>query len=161
MADRNRKTQSYAAIRDSSKTLPRIDASEVQAALGAEASDFAVRGVGVGPLSLFQVREEVFRRLHSTGGRPALTGTSRITKIPLSDRQREELESIATEIASPGFSPSPGQIASVLISLSLRSLHENRFRSQSTEKVPHAEVDKDTGPRTIRRGGYSSPEERS
>jgi hypothetical protein len=126
MADRNRKTQSYAAIRDSSKTLPRIDASEVQAALGAEASDLAVRGIGVGPLSLFQVREEVFQRLHSTGGRPALTGTSHRTKIPLSDWQREELESIATEIASPGFSPSPGQIASVLISLSLRSLHENR-----------------------------------
>lgn len=146
MADRNRKTQSYAAIRDSSKTLPRIDASEVQAALGAEASDLAVRGFGVGPLSLFQVREEVFQRLHSTGGRPALTGTSHRTKIPLSDWQREELESIATEIASPGFSPSPGQIASVLISLSLRSLHENRSRTQSTEQVGNAEVSTDTAP---------------
>jgi len=140
MADSNRKTQAYAAIRDSSKTLPRIDASAVQAALGAESSDLAVRGIGVGPLSLSQVREEVFQRLHSTGGRPALTGTSRRTKVPLSDRQREELESIATEIASPGFSPSPGQIASVLISLSLRSLHENRLESQSTEQVPNAEV---------------------
>lgn len=140
MADRNRNKQSYVAIRDSSKTLPRIDASEVQAALGAEASNLAVRGIGVGPLSLFQVREEVFRRLHSTGGRPALTGTSHRTKIPLSDWQRKEIESIATEIASPGFSPSPGQIASVLISLSLRSLHENRFSSQSTEQVPHADL---------------------
>ena len=145
MADRNRKTQSYAAIRDSSKTLPRIDASEVQGALVAEASDLAVRGIGVGPLSLFQVREEVFQRLQSTGGRPALTGTSRRTKIPLSDWQRKEIESIATEIASPGFSPSPGQIASVLISLSLRSLHENRRGSQDAEQVPNAETSGDTG----------------
>ena len=145
MADTNQKTQSYAAIRDSSKTLPRIDASEVQAASGAEASDLAVRGIGVGPFALFQVREEVFQRLQSTGGRPALTGTSRRTKIPLSDQQREELESIATEIASPGFSPSPGQIASVLISLSLRSLHENRRGSQDAEQVPNAETSGDTG----------------
>jgi hypothetical protein len=105
------------------ETLPRVDASRIQAASGAEPSDLGLRGTGVGPLSLFQVREELFQRLQTTGGRPSLSGTSRRTKIPLSDRQWEELEDIAKDVASPGFSPSPGQIASVLISLSLRSLH--------------------------------------
>jgi hypothetical protein len=135
MADRNRKTQTYAPIRDTSKTHPRIDASEVQAALGAEPADLGVGRTGVGPLSLFQVREELFERLQSTGGRPSLAGTSRRTKIPLSDRQWEELEDIATEVASPGFSPSPGQIASVLISLSLRSLHGNGGHDSDTTNL--------------------------
>ena len=101
MAEKTCRKQSYATIRDTSKTLPRIEASKVQTALGAEPSGLAIGGIGVGPLSLFQVREELFQRLHSSGGRPSLTGTSRRMKIPLSDRQWEELEEIATEVASP------------------------------------------------------------
>jgi len=134
MADKRANTQLYATIRDTSKTLSRTDASKVQAALGAEPSDVAIGGIGVGPLSLFQVREELFQRLQSTGGRPSLAGTSRRTKIPLSDRQWEELEGIATDVASPGFSPSPGQIASVLLTLSLRSLRRNEGTDQDATK---------------------------
>jgi hypothetical protein len=130
MADKSRRSKSYASIRDTSKTLPRIEPATVQAALGAEPSDLAIGGIGVGPLSLFQVREELFQRLQSTGGRPSLAGTSRRMKIPLSDRQWEELEDIATEVASPGFSPSPGQIASVLITLSLHSLQKEERPEQ-------------------------------
>ncbi|MFO7907635.1 MAG: hypothetical protein ACQESR_26545 [Planctomycetota bacterium] len=134
MADRNRKTQTYGPIRDTSKTPTQIDASKVQAALGGEPADLAIREIGMGPLSMFQVREELFQRLQSTGGRPWLAGTSRRTKIPLSDRQWEELEDIATDVASPGFSPSPGQIASVLISLSLRSLRGKEGADQSASE---------------------------
>ena len=125
MADKTPKKRHYASIRDTNKTLPRIEASKVQAALGAEPSDLTIGGIGAGPLSLFQVREELFQRLQSTGGRPSLAGTCRRTKVPLSDRQWEDLEGIASEVASPGFSPSPGQIASVLITLSLHSLHRS------------------------------------
>lgn len=132
MADKTRRKQSYTSIRDTSRTLPRIEASKVQAALGAEPSDLAIGEIGVGPLSLFQVREELFQRLQSTGGRPSLAGTSRRMKIPLSDRQWEELEEIATDVASPGFSPSPGQIASVLITLSLHSLQKGTQPEQET-----------------------------
>jgi hypothetical protein len=132
MADKTRRKQSYASIQDTSKTLPRIEASKVQAALGAEPSDLAVGGIGVRPLSLFQVREELFQRLRSTGGRPSLTGTLRGMKIPLSDHQWEELEEIATDVASPGFSPSPGQIASVLITLSLHALQKGTQPEQES-----------------------------
>jgi len=125
MATRIRTKPTVGRIKNTSKTIPRLDPAKVAQALGAEPSDLTMDGIGAGPLSLSQVREELFQRLQSSGGRPALAGTSRRTKIPLSDRQWAELEGIAADVASPGFSPSPGQIASVLISLSLRSLHGN------------------------------------
>lgn len=145
MAKKDRKTAGYTPIRDTSKTLPRIDASMVKEALGAEPSDLAIREMGAAPLSLFQVREELFERLQSTGGRPSLAGTSRRTKIPLSDDQWKKLEDIATEVASPGFSPSPGQIASVLISLSLRSLHGNGGAGQDATEPQTGALDSISG----------------
>ena len=84
-------------------------------------------GIG-GPLSLFQVRQELLERLQSTGGRPSLLGVSRRVKIPLNDKQWEALEGIASDVASPEFSPSAGQIASVLLTLSLRSLRKDQTR---------------------------------
>ena len=125
MANKTPKKWSYASIQDTSKTLPRIEASKVEAALGGEPSDMTIAGIGSGSLSLFQVREVLLQLLQSTGGRPSLAGTCRRTKVPLSDRQWEDLEGIASEVASPGFSPSPGQIASVLITLSLHSIHRS------------------------------------
>jgi hypothetical protein len=47
-------------------------------------------------------------------------------KIPLNKGQWEELEDIASVGRSPGFSPSAGQIASVLVTLSLRSLRTGK-----------------------------------
>lgn len=125
MATKRSTQQTYARIRDTSRTLPRIDASKVQSALGAEASGLTLGSVG-GPLSLAQVRQEIFERLQSTGGRPSLSDTSQRVKIPLNKNQWEELEEIASEVSSPGFSPSAGQIASVLVTLSLRSLRTGK-----------------------------------
>ncbi len=108
-------------LRSTSKTVPRLDVPKIAEALGAEPSDVGFDFFG-GPLCLKQVQDELRQRLKSTGGRPALSDASRRTKIPLNENQWGQLEEIATEVASPGFSPSAGQIASVLISLSLRSL---------------------------------------
>lgn len=121
------------SIRSTSKVVPRIDPSKVAQALGAEPTDVASAQLGMGPLSLFQVRQELFRRLQSTGGRPSLSGTSRRTKIPLSDGQWNQLEEIASEVASPAFSPSAGQIASVLLTLSLRSLRSEDTNADNTD----------------------------
>src|SRR5437660_615480 len=58
-------------IRDTSTCLPRIDPAQVQEALGAEASDEALERA-LSPVTLFAVREELVKRLQSSGGRPAL-----------------------------------------------------------------------------------------
>ena len=129
MTAKRSRNETYARIRDSGRTFPRIEASKVADALGAEPSDLT-HDISAGPLSLFQVRLELLRRLQSTGGRPSLSGTSGRKKVPLSDNQWEELEEIASEVASPGFFPSAGQIASVLLALSLRRLHSDKGPQQ-------------------------------
>ena len=122
-------------IKNTSKSVPRLDPTKVAEALGAESSETAtLDGLGGGPLSLYQVRQELFRRLQSTGGRPSLSGTSGRKKIPLNEQQWSELEEIASEVASPGFSPSAGQIASVLLTISLRSVRKDK--GEDTEQFP-------------------------
>jgi hypothetical protein len=108
-------------IRDTGKHLPRIDAAAVAKALGGEPTGEKI-DVSLGPISLFAVRQEVFRRLQSTGGRPALEGATRRTKIPLSDCEWAKLEELAAAVASPSFAPTAGQVASILLTLSLRSI---------------------------------------
>ena len=107
-------------IRDTSTPLPRVDPSAVATALGAEPTEQKLEEV-LAPITLFAIRSELFSRLQSSGGRPALTGTSRRAKIPLGDAEWAELEELAAVISGPGFYPTAGQIASVLIRLSLRS----------------------------------------
>src|SRR5690348_8561657 len=108
-------------IRDTGSALPRVEAARLRQALGAEE---AAEGLAeaLAPVTLFALRQELANRLHSSGGRPALAGTTRRAKIPLSDDEWEKLEELATAIATPGFAPSAGQVASVLLSLSLHSV---------------------------------------
>jgi hypothetical protein len=119
----------YPRFRDRSARLPRVDPSQIASALGAEVIGTRAAGIG-SPLSIFQVRQELHNRLRSTGGRPGLAETSRRVKIPLSAAQWKALEGIAEEVAEPGFTPSAGQIASVLLSLSLRSVREAAHEHQ-------------------------------
>jgi hypothetical protein len=131
-------TRTYPRIKDLSKTLPQVDPSKVTEALRAEPVGSTL-GVGGSPLSLFQVRQELMRRLHSNGGRPSLSGTSDRKKIPLSHSQWHELEEIASEVASPGFSPSAGQIASVLVALSLRSVCKDKGHDRDPQNAIESE----------------------
>ncbi len=108
-------------ILDASRPLRRIDPAQVQQALGAEKVPAGLTQA-LAPLTLFALREELVSRLQSSGGRPALTGTTRRAKIPLSDEEWEKLEELAAAIAAPGFAPSAGQVASVLLSVSLHSV---------------------------------------
>jgi hypothetical protein len=57
--------------------------------------------------------------LTSSCGRPALEGATRRVKIPVTEEQWKALEDLAAFIKDLGFVPSAGQVASVLISLSL------------------------------------------
>jgi hypothetical protein len=111
----------FRSIRDTSNSLPRITAAQVQQALGAEETTGEL-AEALAPVTLFAVREELMNRLQSSGGRPALAGTTRRAKIPLSDEEWMQLEELAAAIGESGFAPSAGQVASVLLSLSLHAI---------------------------------------
>ncbi len=64
--------------------------------LGAEVVGGAPTRSGA-PLSRAALREEVFHRLRSTGGRPGLEGTER-KKIPLTAGDWERIERVAHDI---------------------------------------------------------------
>jgi hypothetical protein len=108
-----------ARIRDVGSTLPRSDPAAVAEALGAEDARIPLE-TERGPVAMFHLRAELASRLQTTGGRPSLAGTTRRVKIPVTDRQWRELEELAASLSSEiGFAPSAGQVASVLISLSI------------------------------------------
>jgi len=109
-------------IRNVGNREPVVDSQTVADALGGKLERQVPRTGS--PITLSLVREELARTLKSTGGRPTIEGTDRRFKIPLSDAQLRALEEVATEVSSPGFSPSPGQIASVLVSLGLRGIQK-------------------------------------
>ena len=121
----------FRPIQDTSVSLPQIDPSKVRQALGAEDSTERL-AEALSPVTLFALREELMRRLQSSGGRPALVGTTRRAKIPLRDEEWQQLEDLASAIASPGFAPSAGQVASVLLRLSLDSVVSRIASGQSS-----------------------------
>jgi len=109
----------------------RLDPQAVAEALGGVAAPGHVEG-RLGPLTLHVLREELLRRRQSSGGRPGLEGANLRAKIPLKDQDWSRLEELATSLSAQGFAPSAGQVASVLVSLALRSLTQD---SQSQEHV--------------------------
>lgn len=121
----------FRTIRDSGNSLPRIEPAQIQQALGADDSVEALTEA-LAPVTLFALREELMRRLYSSGGRPALAGTSRRAKVPLRDEDWERLEELAAAVASPGFAPSAGQVASVLLTLSLHSVADRMASERSS-----------------------------
>ena len=108
-------------IRESGPTVRRLDPDEVARALGAELCPERIEGQP-GPFTLYALRNELFRRRQSSGGRPGIEGANLRAKIPLSGRDWASLEAVAGALAAEGFSPSAGQVASVLVSLALHSL---------------------------------------
>ena len=124
-------------IRVTSPTEPRVDPALVTAAVGAEPTAQKLEDA-LAPITLFAVRTELFRRLQSSGGRPALSGTSRRAKIPLGDAEWTDLEELAALVSGPEFNASAGQIASVLLSLSTRSVLSQVAKSPKPAASPLA-----------------------
>jgi len=115
-------SKTHRRILSTSKTYAAIDPVTVQKALGATAPEFHLAAAWAGSLSISRIREDLLKRLRSSGGRPALTGTTQRKKIPLPQSHWKLLEEIAAAVAGPNFSPSPGQIASVLLAHVLHGL---------------------------------------
>ncbi len=84
-----------------------------------------------GPLSLFSLRQFLVNRLRSSGGRPALVGTTkRRNKIPLFDEDWIKLEMIAKYYKEKeGINVSPGQIASVLVHTDISKMDTSKMAS--------------------------------
>src|SRR5216683_6208688 len=99
----------------------RVSADNFGERIGAEVVE-ANSSERASPLSYVAVRDEIFHRLRSTGGRPGLEGVER-KKIPLTHRDWKKVERVANDIARPGFHPSPGQVASILLSITLSKLN--------------------------------------
>lgn len=95
------------------RTRRRITPEEIEKGLGAERAGTAPAGGS--PISAHAVRRELFRRLRSTGGRPALAEADIKPKIPMRQSQWEKLEDLARRVESDSFRPTPAQLASVIL----------------------------------------------
>jgi hypothetical protein len=77
-------------------------------------------GQGGSPVSFHAIRAEVANRLRSTGGRPGLPGAEP-RKVTLTQEEWGMVRDLADAIARPGFRPSAGQVAGVLLGRAIRS----------------------------------------
>lgn len=104
-------------VRDSASPLPRVTPGAVAKALGADLSARSLEQA-LAPVTLLTLRSELLRRLRPSVGQAA----SGRAKVPLGEADWEQLESLTAALSGPDFEPSPAQIASVLIALSVRCL---------------------------------------
>lgn len=121
-------------IVDTSPTLPRLDPAEVARALGAKPAGVKVESPTAGPITLLAVRQELYRRLQSSGGRPGLPDADKVAKVPVSEAQWKRLEELAAAIAEPGFSPSAGQVANVLLAHALDTLGPDAIKKLAAKE---------------------------
>ena len=108
-------------IRVKEPPVKRIAPDLLAEALGAEPFPARIEA-RPGPFTLYAIRQEIVRRRQSSGGRPGIEGTSFRAKIPLGEPDWRQLEILAAELSGEGFTPSPGQVGSILLSLALRSV---------------------------------------
>lgn len=121
-------------IKSNSKPLPSIvsnsqrassiDKTMVAKSIGAEDSQEIEIDPKGSPFALFALRQELSKRLRSTGGRRSLEGVSRRQKIPLSEEDWKRLQKLAEVSQSEGVHPTPAQVASVLLLQALNELEQ-------------------------------------
>lgn len=109
-----------------SKKPEKISMEAFASALGAERVESINNKTS--PISLMALRQELSEKLHSSGGRPSLEDSTKRQKIPMSDADWKELEIVAKELKKSGVNASAGQVASMIISQSLRSLRNLKNR---------------------------------
>ena len=112
------------AIKSTSKKAPRVKSvgrkakrvgrEAVAEALGAERADRRAADRG-SPAARFALKQELAHRLRSTGGRRGIAGTTRRQKIPIGEIDWTLLQHLADRLRSDAQSPTPGQVASVLL----------------------------------------------
>ena len=101
------------AIRHSG-SVRSVAPEEIAKALGAEV--VSRENVHGAPIALRVLRQELERRVRSTGGRPALEGATKIQKIPLKPEDWSRLEELSRKLSRPA-----GQVASILLHNQLKA----------------------------------------
>jgi hypothetical protein len=124
-------------IKDTGKAAERISPEEVAKALGAEPTEYRVSLPPGNPTGR-AIRQELHRLLRSNGGRPALEGSERRQKIPLSDTDWARLCAAAERLHDDQAKPTPGQVAAILLRRGLDWL-EQKEPTQLTEEHKAAE----------------------
>ncbi|MBE7413294.1 MAG: hypothetical protein HS129_14745 [Leptospiraceae bacterium] len=74
------------------------------------------------PLTLSGIFHSAIKNLKSTGGRPGRIGDTYRKKIPISDGEWKELESLSVVLHNLGVNVSTGQVAGLLIEKSLEQI---------------------------------------
>jgi hypothetical protein len=109
-------------IEDTGSTVPRIEAAEFAAGLGAEPCGEELPR-GLDPLSLGELGNELLKRLRSSGGRSILTDPTHRCAVPLSQEDVAALADIVTAIErATGARPSLDQIARVVVRMHVAAL---------------------------------------
>jgi len=98
---------------DEPGTRRRITPEQIEKGLGAK--EVGTVPTGGSPMSAYALRQQLFRRLRSTGGRPGLEGADMKPKIPMRRSRWRKLERLARQVESEGFHPTPAQLASVIL----------------------------------------------
>jgi hypothetical protein len=80
-------------------------------------------------------------RLQSNVGDPVVEATNRRVRIPVTDSQWQELEGLATSLSDTGFTPSPDQIATALLTVALPLLKKEieRLKQELRSNSPSPE----------------------
>lgn len=105
-----------AGLRDTSPKRRLLEPALVEKAFSAKAAGSS-RG-----LDLFAIRDAMEKMLRSTGGRPALQGTTAQAKIPRISEDWNRLQEIALAANHLRHKPSTGQIAAVVLHLALERI---------------------------------------
>lgn len=98
--------------------MPRVEPDVIAQGLRAVKVP-GVAAAGGSPVGLFALRRELSARLRSSGGRPALEGTTRRAKVPLSDEDWVKIARIADEVTRGGIKVTAGQVASEILHLAV------------------------------------------
>jgi hypothetical protein len=111
-------------IRHTGSRVRRVDLKSAANVLGAELDrQTAIEG---SPVTTTAIRQEVFLRLASSGGRPGLDGATLRPKVPMTPADWSALEQLASAFAAKGVKATPSQVASAIIHKHMAQLRDGR-----------------------------------
>jgi hypothetical protein len=119
-------------ISSKDKLARSIDPAKVTKALGAKEVKTNGEIDGSSP-ALFGLRQALYERLRSTGGRPSLEGAGERQKIPLIEGDWERLQEVADLSQSEDFRPTPAQVASILLHRALDQIVERKTSDAASQ----------------------------
>ncbi len=100
------------------RPAPSMTADQFAQAFGARR--IGALGDDTNPLTLLQLREELEKRLRSTGGRPALVEAAEKWRIGILQEDVPLIRALSSKAKIDHYKPSPAQIAAILVHMALK-----------------------------------------